>query len=400
MRIGLFTDSYFPIINSVSVNVNTLKRALEKKGHQVFVVTTSTSNEKNKYKVENVINIPNAPQTLYSEGNVDFYPMRVINKIKKLKLDVIHSFTEFNAGFLARIISKQLDIPLIHTYSLLHGDYINDITEGYFSKSSKKLHDYMTLFYCDTTCDDLIFPNRKAWDFFYDKYKIDKCIHIIPNGINIEMFNNKIDKDTLVLKKKMSMNEDDFVLLYVGHLDKEKNVDFLIEQQKELAESIPNIKLLIIGEGSEKRHLISLSRRLGIDNTIIFNDSVPYDELPLYYKIADSFVTASEDNLQSTTIIEAMSSGLVPICIEDEFNNTFVTNNLNGLLFISKRSYKRNVVSLYNDKILYKRLSKQARISSEVYNSKYNVELILDTYKKIVKTNKKKNNIIRHMFTK
>ena len=83
MRIGLFTDTYPPYINGVSTSVFMLKQALEKKGHQVYVVTVS--NNSMKYQIEEngkVIRIPGVPTGIYDYRFSRIYPVKVINQMK------------------------------------------------------------------------------------------------------------------------------------------------------------------------------------------------------------------------------------------------------------------------------------------------------------------------------
>ena len=167
MRIGLFTDTYPPNINGVATSVCMLKKALEKKGHQVFLVTVNPDNMKFVYEDNGkTIKLPGLPVGIYDYRLSGIYPIRVVNKIKKWKLDVIHSHTEFGVGTFARLISKQLNIPLVHTYHTMYEDYVHYITHGYFNKSSKKLVEYLTLFYCDTTANELIVPTKKTLNIY------------------------------------------------------------------------------------------------------------------------------------------------------------------------------------------------------------------------------------------
>ena len=402
MRIGIFTDTYMPFINGVSTSVSVLKKALEKKGHQVFLVTVNPENMKYKYEDGGkVIRLPGVPVGIYNYRLTEIYPVRVINRIKKWKLDVIHSHTEFGVGTFARIISKQFGIPLVHTYHTMYEDYVHYITHGYFKKSSKKLIEYLTLFYCDTTANELIVPTKKTWDLFKEKYKLDKNIHIIPTGLELDRFykekfnNNVISK----LKEKVGIDKDDFVLLFVGRLGTEKSVDFLIEAQKDILETIPNSKLLIIGDGPEKDDFISLSKRLKISNNIIFTGMIPYDEIPMYYQMANLFVTASKTETQGLTLIEAMAAGVVPLCIDDESFKMVVVDELNGKIFKNKRDYKKAVNMLYNDRTILNRMSKQARINAEMHSSKYYAESVLDVYRQAITDKKKKKNLLLKLFS-
>ena len=84
MRIGLFTDTYPPNINGVATSVYMLKKSLQKKGHQVFIVTVNPENMKYEYEDSGkVIKIPGFPIGIYDYRLSGIYPIRVINKIKK-----------------------------------------------------------------------------------------------------------------------------------------------------------------------------------------------------------------------------------------------------------------------------------------------------------------------------
>ena len=201
MRIGLFTDTYPPYINGVSTSVQMLKNALEKKGHKVYVITVNNSSIKYHYDEENhVMRIPGVPIGIYDYRLTSIYPLKIINLMKSWKLDVIHSHTEFGVGIFARIFAKQFNIPLVHTYHTMYEDYTHYITHGYFDKSSKKIVEYLTKFYCDKTASELIVPTNKTYKLFKEKYKYEKNIHIVPTGIEVDRFfeeniNKKVVQD-------------------------------------------------------------------------------------------------------------------------------------------------------------------------------------------------------------
>ena len=175
MRVGVFTDTYPPFINGVSTSITMLQKALVAKGHKVYIVTVNPENMSYKYDDEDsIIRIPGIPVGIYDYRLTGIYPIRAINKIKKWNLDVIHSHTEFGIGTFARIISKQLGIPLVHTYHTMYEDYVHYITKGHFDKSSKKIVEYLTKFYCDKTAKELIVPSTKTYKLFKEKYKFDK----------------------------------------------------------------------------------------------------------------------------------------------------------------------------------------------------------------------------------
>lgn len=394
MRIGIFTDTYTPYINGVTTSVVMLKNALEKKGHTVYIVTVNNEDLHFKYEEdEKIIRIPGVPVGIYDYRLTGIYPLKAINKIKKWNLDVIHSQTEFGVGTFARIIAKQFNIPLVHTYHTMYEDYIHYITKGYFNRSSKKLVEYFTLFYCDKTISELVVPTKKTYELFKKKYKVDRNIYIVPTGIEVERFykeNNKIDIDNE--RKKIGLSKQDFIILFVGRIGTEKNLDLLLSSMKSLISISKNIKLLVIGDGPDLDTYKNYVSKNNIDKNVVFTGKVPWKKIPTYYALADIFATASQTETQGLTVIEAMAASLPVVCINDEsFKNT-VINDLNGLLFNNRREYKKAITTLYKDRKLLKRLSNQARIAAESHSSKYFAEQILDVYKIAIK-NKPKHKI-------
>ena len=230
MRVGIFTETYTPYISGLVTSEIMLKKALEKLGHEVYVVTANLESFHYDYdEKEHILRIPGIPTGIYDSRLTSIYPIKAVNIIKSWKLDIIHSQTEFAIGTFARLLAFQLDIPLVHTYHTMYEDYIHYVTKGYFNKSSKKIVEYLTLFYCDKTASELIVPTKKTYDLFKEKYKVDKNIHIIPTGIELERFyKENIDSEKLAkLRKKVGLKEEDFVAIFVGRLAQEKNIIFL-----------------------------------------------------------------------------------------------------------------------------------------------------------------------------
>ena len=384
MRIGLFTDTYPPFINGVSTSVFMLKKALEKQGHQVFVVTLNNSSVHYQFDDnKTVLRIPGLPIGFYDYRVTTIYPVRALNIIRKWKLDVIHSHTEFSVGTFARIISRQYNIPLVHTYHTMYEDYTHYITKGYFNNSSKKIVEYLSKFYCDKTANELIVPTKKTYDLFKKKYEVNKNIHIIPTGIEIDRFytenidNKKLEK----LRKKLNLDKDSINIIYVGRLAEEKNVDLLLDGHKKIVKHNNKVNLIIVGDGPDIDKYKEKAKTLGIDGNVIFTGKVPWEEVPLYYHLGKMFATASKSETQGLTVIEAMAAGIAPICIDDESFRDTVVDDLNGKIFFKEEEYVDIVIDLINDKKKLDRLSKQARINAETHSSKFYAEQALVVYK-------------------
>ena len=394
MRIGLFTDTYPPYINGVSTSTMMLKQALEKAGHHVYVVTVNTENMKFIYdEKEHVFRMPGVPIGIYDYRLTEIYSLKAIKRIRKWHLDVIHTQTEFGVGTFARIFSKQYKIPLVHTYHTMYEDYVGYITKGHFDKSSKLLVQYLTKFYCDKTVEELIVPTKKTYELFKEKYKVERNIHIIPTGIEIERFYDEVvpKKKVKELKKKWNIQDKDFVILYVGRLGYEKSIDVLIDSHAHFVKKNPNCKLMIVGDGPDLSKFQQQVQKLKLDDQVIFTGKVPWIEVPLYYNLCTVFATASKTETQGLTVIEAMAAGRPVVCIDDDNFRNVVVDGLDGYLFKNKRDYKKRIEELMEQPKMVSKLGKQARISSEVYSSKYFAERALDVYASAIKKCEKKS---------
>ena len=394
MRIGIFTETYTPYISGLVTSEVMLKNALEKQGHDVYVVTANLESFKYEYnEKEKVLKIPGLPTGIYDSRLTSIYPVRAVNKIKSWNLDVIHSQTEFAIGTFARLFAKQYNIPLVHTYHTLYEDYVHYITKGYFDKSSKKIVEYLSKFYCETTATELIVPTNKIYKLFKEKYKFEKNIHIIPTGIETERFykENIDSKQVDDLRRSLKINKKDFIILFVGRLAEEKNVEFLINSQKELIKKYKNIKLIIVGDGPDKEKYEKLSKDLDLEDNIIFTGKVSWGDMPYYYHVADIFATASKTETQGLTIIEAMASNVVPVCMRDEAFQSMVTEDLNGLFFETEEEYQKQVIFLYENRDELQKIDKQARIQAEHYSSKNYADRVLEVYNRAIKEKQEEN---------
>lgn len=405
MRIGLFTDTYPPFINGVSTSVLMLKQGLEKLGHEVYVVTVN--DESFSYKEEDgVLKIPSFPIGLMNFRQSGIYPLKALKIIKKWKLDIIHSHTEFSIGTFARLISKQLNIPLVHTYHTMYEEYIYYITKGYFDSASKKLVEYLTLFLCDKTIDELIVPTEKAKELFKDKYKVKRDVYVIPSGIDTTRFyRENIDKNEIInLKKDLGLKKTDFIVLYVGRIAKEKSIDFLINNFNSVLKQIPKAKMIIVGDGPDIKDLIDLAKKEGLENKIIFAGKAPWTDVPKYYSLCDVFVTASKTETQGLTVMEAMGASKPVVAIRDESFELMITDKKDGLFFDDEKSYVDMIYEVYKNKKLRDEISFNARLTADKYSPYNYAKNVLKVYEKVISkdTNvvKKVVHNVKNIFTK
>lgn len=388
MRIGIFTETYTPYISGLVTSEVMLKKGLEKLGHEVYVVTANLESFHYEYdEKEKVLKVPGIPTGIYDSRLTALYPIKAVNKIKSWNLDIIHSQTEFAIGTFARLLAYQFDIPLVHTYHTMYEDYVHYITKGYFDKSSKKIVEYLTLFYCDKTASELIVPTKKTYDLFKQKYQVDRNIHIIPTGIELDRFYvENIDMSKLKsIQNKLGLKKDDFIAIFIGRLAQEKNIGYLLDVIRDLLPKCPKLKLLMVGDGPDYEKYQELIKEYGIEDHVVMTGKVAWEDVPYYYHLSNIFLTASTTETQGLTVIEAMASSVPPICIDDESFRNVVVDDLSGRIFKTKRECKKIILKLYNNPEEVQRLSNQARINVERFSSRFFAESVLKVYEYAIK---------------
>lgn len=184
MRIGLFTDTYFPQVSGVATSIRTLKTQLEKMGHTVFIFTT-TDRDVGRYEDWQIVRIPSVPFFAFKDRRVAYRGFsKALEIAKQYKLDIIHTQTEFSLGLLGIAIARELRIPVVHTYHTQYEDYVRYIAKGMVIRPSMVKY-IVRGFMSDL--DGVICPSEIVYDLLL-KYKVAAEKRVIPTGIELEKF--------------------------------------------------------------------------------------------------------------------------------------------------------------------------------------------------------------------
>lgn len=387
MKIGIFTDAYEPHISGVTTSIKMLKTALEKMHHEVYIVTANLDNNKFIYDKKNkIIYLPGIKTGIYETKLTGIYSKKAMKIIKEWNLDVIHSQTEFGVGYFSRIVAKKLSLPIVHTYHTLYEDYVHYVTHGHFDNFAKKLAIKITKYYCEKRCDELIVPTDKIKDLFINKYNIIKQVNVIPTGIDIDKFKitPSMKKNIQTIKNKYKIKDTDFIIGSVGRIAPEKSFDKLFYNIKDMIKVNTNIKVLLVGGGPDLDNLKELTKKLNLENYVIFTDKVNYDLVPTYFNIFNVVVSFSKTETQGLTIIEGLAASKPTLCIEDDSFRSMIEPNYNGYLFKNDTEFKDYIFKLMNDKKLYKDMATNARNSTYKYSKEVFAADILKVYHKAI----------------
>ena len=381
MRVGIFSDTYRPQVNGVVSSILTLEKELRKKGHKVYIITTT---DPDAPTVEpNVLRIPSVefkPLPQYRLGML--YSSKIIKKIKRLELDIIHSQTEWGVGTFARFAAINLEIPLVHTYHTLYEYYTHYVTRGHFTVPAKKLAAAISKFYCEK-CNALIVPTRKVEDILYS-YDVDKEMNIIPTGIEMDKFyrENYTDEEIRFMRENFGIKDTDFLCVYIGRIAKEKSIDVLIDMFSKITDE--TYKFMIVGRGPVIEDLKEQAEKLGINDRVIFTGEVPHDKVPVYYQMGDVFLNASISETQGLTFVEAMAAK-TPVNARYDLNlEDLLVKNEAGLVYKDEEEFINNIKLLKENKEFREKIIENAYNVSQDFTAEKFGDRVEAVYKKTI----------------
>lgn len=379
MRIALFTDTFEDGYGGATVYVRNLANYLQNQGHHVKIFVWESQNLTEEDR-KICATFPNINVVKSVRGKAGFSTLKILKEVKEFSPDLIHNHSQYSMGLQAIIVSKKMDIPIINHYHMYLEGVINhfpyifqktpDLTNTIIKKESKAFF----------TQSDLVITPTKIMREHLKKIGVRSEIVNVPFGIDLNKF-----------KEEKKHRPEKFTLLYVGRLNKEKNIEDLIHIFAKFAKD-KDVVLKIIGDGVEKEKLEMLSKTLEVEEKIQFLGWVRREDLSEEYNSANMFVTLSEMETFGIVILEAMACGLpilganalaIPELVRDAENGFLVDRmdkeyildrleqiygnkdiemkfSLNSVLFAEEFEEKkvfRKLEELYSDLILQKAIS-------------------------------------------
>lgn len=378
LKIVVFSESYFPYMCGVTEAVKNMMENLEKLNHRVSLVVPDYPNhiEKNPCIIRIPSRLADKKRNYYSTKMP--ISKQVIEKICALRPDILHSHGPYATHLLATIIKKKLSIPLIMTWHTLVEDYIKCWTEekklpsifgsviaGFFIK-------YWVVPLCNKT--DLILAPTNYIKKLLTSYDIRANIDLLP--LAIELNKDKIkNSDDTNLKKKLSIKFNDKVLLYVGRVTPEKNIDKLLGAFREILKTRTDRHLVIVGGGELDKYKTSAYEKFQIPkDKITFIGEVKREDVFSYYKLADLFLFASITDNSPRTILEAMACGVPVVAVNAGGVADLVNDTSSGFLVPNNADISTNLAQKTKEILCSEEILSAMSIKAkkEVFSDKYN----------------------------
>jgi len=335
MKILITTDLFTVKTNGVVTSVRNLTEALRRKGHDVRILTLS---EKHKsHREGDVYYIRSLPVAVYPGVRMSMASHhRLIKELIQWKPDVIHSQCEFFTFRFARRIAKKTGAPIVHTYHTMYEQYVSYLIPGkklgrWFVRTAAR--------YLLNKVNAVIVPTPKV-EASLRGYRIKPPMEVIPSGISLEQFQSRLSPEERITKRAaLGITEDQTVLISLGRLGFEKNLDELILLFKQAIVSHPELLLVIVGDGPAKSALEKLAKEQQISEKVLFTGMVPPPEVQNYYQLGDVFVSASTSETQGLTYVEAAANALPLLCRQDPCLDGVIVEGENGYTYTTDAEF-------------------------------------------------------------
>jgi glycosyltransferase involved in cell wall biosynthesis len=275
--------------------------------------------DQSEAEMENITAFKGRPFFLYPELSISLPDYSIVNtKLSKFKPDIIYLATEISMGLVGLKYARRHNVPVVAAYHTDFPYYLRCYRLNLFVNPAWK---YLAWFHSFSEIN--VCPSMETFDQLLE-HRIG-ALNRIGHGIDCEKFSPARRSDPM---RKIYAPNGETLLLYVGRLAPEKNLDVMLKTCSELQTNRNDFKLLIVGDGPSKSWL----EKQNTPNVILLGYKSG-EELSTIYASADIFVFPSSSETFGNVILEAMSSGLPVIAANAGGVKDSLQHMHNGLAF-------------------------------------------------------------------
>lgn len=374
LRIALFSDSALPVLNGVSISVQSLMTSLRELGHSVHLYTARHFDHRDTDP--NIFRFPSIG-TPWAKGYPlaypPFYPM--LRYFRRHRYDVIHTHTPFTIGFVGLRWAQSHEIPIVSTYHTLYDRYAHYIPlpRVYVRYKIAKHTNY---YY--NRVQHAITPSEAAKRWLV-RHDVRTPVTVIPTGVRPAPM-----LERSAVRVQLGVHPQKQVLLYVGRLAREKNLEVLLHMAAKLFSTHPAAELWLVGDGPYRDRVLAEIRDLGIGDRVRVWGPRPRAEVDSFYAAADLFVFPSYSETQGLVVQEAMTFGLPAVAISGGGAGAGILEGVNGFLVRNDAdAFAEGVRTVLDNDALAARLGASARQTVQAFSTTAMTERIVAIYRRV-----------------
>jgi 1,2-diacylglycerol 3-alpha-glucosyltransferase len=376
LRILFFSDVYFPRVNGVSTSIRTFRRELAALGHYTVLVAPEYPGA--PARDDGVVRVPSLRVPFDPEdrgmrwGELNRHAERLGGGF-----DVVHVQTPFLAHYAGVGFARRHGLPCVTTYHTLFEEYLYHYVPLAPRAALRALARRYSRCQCDEV-DTVVVPSTAMRDTLL-AYGVSRTPAIVPTGIPLAEF---ATGDGARFRQELGIARGRPVLLFVGRVAHEKNIGFLLRMLVRVRRDVPDVLLLVCGEGPALGSLTSLADTLGLRDAVRFLGYLDRaSALPDCYRAADAFVFASRTETQGLVLLEAMALG-VPVVSTAVMGTADILAPRRGALVPDddEADFAANVVRLLGDPALKARLAAEAAAYARTWSAPATARRLVAVY--------------------
>ena len=381
LKIGLFNDTFFPMVDGVVMVVDNYARRLSK----FCDVTVFVPNGRKEYDDSKlpykVVRCKKKFPLVFLDYDL---PMPKLDKefkkaIEDANLDLVHIHSPFSIGKMGLKYAKQHNIPVIAT---MHSQFKQDFKRAVKLRGLTNIM-VKTIMRVFNACDECWAVNSEVANV-YVGYGAKTLPKVQNNGTDMVLFEN--EAEIRKLREKYNIADDEKVFLFIGRINKLKNVFFIGKALKILKDNGFKFKMFFVGTGQDEQKLKQQIKDDGLDNDVIFTGKITDRiEISKYYRMANLFLFPSMYDASSLVQIEAASQKTPTIFLRGSATSATVTENVNG--YISDNSveeFAKKIEEIFSNTEEYNKICENAYKDLYVSWDKA-VEKAYNDYLKVIK---------------
>lgn len=380
--IGLFNDSFPPILDGVTMAVQNYARWLAELNHKPVVVTPwNPQRTEAPYPVMRFFSLPIRSRKPYRYGYPKGDPF-IWNRLRKTPFSLIHSHCPFSSGRLGVYVKKHQHIPLIATF---HSKYRSDLEHSFrrtpwmVNIIMKRILDFFN------ACDEVWIPQAEV-EPTVREYGYNGPLTVVENGIDYaDLSDSQVHKEHAQARKNLGISPDTLSLLFVGQHIFEKGVGVIIEALALLSPEI-HFRMDFVGNGYAQQQMKEMVTKLGLTDKVVFHGMVSdRAELEKLYAASDLFLFPSFYDNAPLVVREAAALGTPAVLLKNSTAAEVITDSANGFLADrTPQSYAEIISRLYREREQLSVVGNNAR-HSIVRSWQDVVEEVADRYDVILK---------------
>lgn len=359
LKIGLFIDTFYPMVDGVIQVVDQYATRLNKFCDVTVFTTKPRKGQKDTkqhdYKVVKC-KVMAAPGQDYDLA-LPWCDKDFRDALNYAELDIVHIHSPFSIGKCGVKYAKEHNIPAIAT---MHSQYKQDFYKATKMKwlTNLMVKNIMKVF---NSCDRCYAVNSKIAEIYHKDYKAKVLPDVLLNGTDFLPIENEQEAWKLV-NDKFQLDENTPLFLFVGRITELKNILFIAKSLAILKEKGQAFKMMYVGSGPDEDKLKKLIEELNLTNEVIIAGRIMDRELlKAIYNRASLFLFPSTYDANSLVQIEAASQKTPTVFLEGSATSASVTNNVNGFLAQNdEKAFAEKVYSIMQDKTLYESVKQNA----------------------------------------